>query len=75
MRTSFYADDAALFVNPIKEELVNISKLLQFFGAVLGLKVNPSKFVLYPIRCKGMDIQDISAAFFLKWRQIFCLID
>jgi hypothetical protein len=31
-RTSFYADDAALFVNPAKEDITVVQILLHFFG-------------------------------------------
>jgi hypothetical protein len=46
-----YADDAALFVNPLPLELSNLQKkILQFFGECLGLKVNMTKTKIFPIR-------------------------
>ena len=33
MPTSFYADDAALFLNPIKDEVASVFNILSFFGA------------------------------------------
>jgi hypothetical protein len=48
-RSSFYTDDAALFLNPIKEEMIVIQKVLHIFGEVSGLKANLNKCVAYPI--------------------------
>jgi hypothetical protein len=36
LRTSMWADDAALFINPIKEEVQVVAKILHFFGEVTG---------------------------------------
>ena len=40
-RTSMYADDAALFLNPIKEEVCAVRAILDRFGEASGLKINP----------------------------------
>jgi ketosteroid isomerase-like protein len=37
VRTSLYADDAAVFVAPIKEDIMNLASILQNFGEVTGL--------------------------------------
>jgi hypothetical protein len=36
-RTSMYADDAAIFINPIKEEAEAVKLILEVFGTFLGL--------------------------------------
>lgn len=63
MRVSLYADDAALFVNPIRGDIVAIWEILCCFGKASGLHVNLTKCVAYPIRCEGLNIQDILAPF------------
>ena len=39
-RTSMYADDAAIFINPIKEDVVATKIILEAFGNFLGLHIN-----------------------------------
>ena len=43
LRTSIYADDAAIFLRPIKEEVTALKHLLQLFGEVTGLRTNIHK--------------------------------
>ena len=49
MRTSLYADDAAIFALPNRSKLLAILKIMQVFGSISGLKINPAKCVVYPI--------------------------
>lgn len=58
-RTSLYADDAVVFLNPIKSEMLVIKEILEVFGKVSGLQVNFSKCAAYPVRCDGLDLADI----------------
>ena len=51
LHCSLYADDAAIFANPDRRELKNISQVLTIFGNCLGLKVNLNKTEIFPIRC------------------------
>ena len=37
LRTSLYADDAAVFMAPIKEDIDNFAQILNYFGKVTGL--------------------------------------
>lgn len=62
-RTSLYADDAAIFVNPVKEEVHVIAQILDYFGHVSGLVTNRSKCAVYPIRCEEVDVSDIMEGF------------
>ena len=43
LRLSLYADDAALFLRPIKEEVTKVQEILPVFGTASGLLVNTSK--------------------------------
>jgi hypothetical protein len=62
-RSSFYADDAALFLNPIKEEMIVTQRVLHTFGEISGLKANLNKCVVYPIQCNNLDIADVLSEF------------
>lgn len=63
MRASLYADYAALFVNPIKEELHLISGILGFFCHVFGLNINFNKCVIFPISYGNLILPDILSGF------------
>jgi hypothetical protein len=39
-RISLYADNAEIFVNPVKQELMAIAAILDVFGKVSGLVTN-----------------------------------
>lgn len=62
-RTSFYADDAAIFVNPVKEEIEAVMEILAAFGAISGLQINILKCQAFPIKCEGLDIGGIMSSF------------
>jgi hypothetical protein len=59
LRTSLYADDAAIFVAPIKEDIQNLTCILHDFGKVTGLSTNFLKTFVVPIRCGNLDLDDI----------------
>lgn len=44
-----YADDAMIFLSPIKEDVDNIKELLRVFGEITGLNINISKSAVIPI--------------------------
>jgi hypothetical protein len=63
-RTSMYADDAAIFVNPKKKEDIDAIKIiLETFGKVSGLCINKDKSSVHPIRCKDTDLDHVLLAF------------
>jgi len=62
-RTSMYADDAAIFINPIKDDLDSIATILQEFGMVSGLHINLQKSSVHPIRCQDIDLDHVLASF------------
>jgi hypothetical protein len=59
LRTSLYADDAAVFVAPIKSDIANLAAILQNFGEVTDLCTNFGKSSVVPIRCGNLDLEDI----------------
>jgi hypothetical protein len=59
LRCSLYADDAALFVNPAKEEIKVVADLLDIFGKVSGLLINQDKCAVHPVRCEDLDVEDV----------------
>jgi hypothetical protein len=61
LRTSLYADDAAVFIAPIKQDICNFATILQRFGNVTGLCTNFSKSSVVPIRCGNIDLDDVLA--------------
>ena len=58
-----YADDATIFINPLKEDLEAITTILQEFGRVSGLHINLQKSSVHPIRCQGIDLDHVLASF------------
>lgn len=62
LRTSLYADDAAVFLAPIKEDIDNFTQILNYFGQVTGLCTNFQKSSVVPIRCRDINLDHILAA-------------
>ncbi|WVZ92280.1 hypothetical protein U9M48_038358 [Paspalum notatum var. saurae] len=63
IRTSLYADDAALFVRPIQQDLENLQRILDHFGAATGLKTNIQKTSIHKIRCENIDVEHMLQQF------------
>jgi hypothetical protein len=63
MRVSLYADDAAVFVNPSKDDIFTVASILHLFGAVSGLVTNRSKCAVFPIQCDGFDLHEMMEGF------------
>jgi hypothetical protein len=63
MRTSLYADDAVIFMAPIKEDIDALSRILHGFGQVTGLIANVQKSSVVPIRCSEIDLDSILHGF------------
>ena len=63
IRASLYANDAAIFVAPIKEDIQFLASTLNSFGDVTGLVTNCNKSLVAPIRCANIDLDDILQAF------------
>jgi mannosylglycoprotein endo-beta-mannosidase len=63
IRTSLYADDAAIFVTPTREDISFLASTLDSFGNVTGLVTNCEKSQVAAIRCDGLDLDNILQAF------------
>lgn len=59
LRISMYADDAAIFLNLVMEEVRELASLLSTFGRASGLVVNVNKSACFPIRCEDLDVPQI----------------
>lgn len=55
-RISLYADDVALFIRPIEEEMNLTIRLLERFGDATGLYNNMQKSNAFPIRCEQAEL-------------------
>jgi hypothetical protein len=49
LRLSLYADDAMVFVNPVKSDVNMIMSILRRFGEATGLQINQAKSLVAPI--------------------------
>jgi hypothetical protein len=63
LRVSLYADDAAVFVQPTKEDVATVAETLELFGQVSGLLTNRSKCAVYPIRCDNINLEEVMEGF------------
>ncbi|KAM0915236.1 hypothetical protein ACQ4PT_010999 [Festuca glaucescens] len=63
LRTSLYADDAVLFLNPIRAEVDTVLRILHAFGQATGLRINVDKSSVTPIRCDDIDLDDVLSSF------------
>ncbi|XP_062198268.1 uncharacterized protein LOC133900987 [Phragmites australis] len=56
---SLYADDVVLFMSPTSRDIQAHLAIIQFFGAVSGLKTNLDKCAAIPICCSESDVSAI----------------
>ena len=63
IRLSLYADDAALFLNPHKEEVDLVLQIMKKFGDATGLKINIQKSSVAAIRCADLNLENILSSF------------
>ncbi|WVZ53491.1 hypothetical protein U9M48_004422 [Paspalum notatum var. saurae] len=59
LRTSLYADDAALFLRPTQQDVENLQLLVERFGEATGLKTNIQKSEIYKTNCEALNISNI----------------
>ncbi|KAE8773690.1 hypothetical protein D1007_54030 [Hordeum vulgare] len=74
VRASLYADDDAIFVKPIKEGVQLLAATLASFGEVAGLVNNCAKSLVDPIRCDGIDLENVLHAFPESVHRFRCVI-
>ena len=63
LRISLFADDAAIFLNPITDEVQVVRNILDAFATVSGLTTNTTKSAAYPVKCEDLDLQHIMEPF------------
>jgi hypothetical protein len=63
LRISLYADDAAIFLDPTSQDDTNLRSLLELFGTTSGLSTNLEKSSFVPIRCRGLNLNQILDSF------------
>lgn len=51
-RTTLYADDAILFINPLSRETAAVKAMLHLFGDATGLMTNLAKSSVTPMNCQ-----------------------
>jgi hypothetical protein len=62
-RTSLYADDAVLFLQPTQSDVAHLEELLQSFGCATGMCTNILKTEIIPIRCDHIDVPAVLGNF------------
>ncbi|KAM0821317.1 hypothetical protein ACQ4PT_072325 [Festuca glaucescens] len=61
LRSSLYANDATIFLNPLAADVRLVKAILERFGLASGLRINFGKSAAYPIRCGGIDVAAVLA--------------
>lgn len=59
MRTSLYADDVVIFINPARQEIGELLEILWHFGEATGLRVNLAKSSAVLICCNNIDLPTV----------------
>ena len=72
LRINLFADDAAIFLNPVCEEVQMVRNILDAFASVSGLTTNTSKSAAYPVKCEGLDLQHILEPFQCPIKEFPC---
>jgi hypothetical protein len=60
-RISLYADDVALFIRPMQQDLQITQQILTIFTEASCLKINLEKTKFYPIQCGNIDLGFLSS--------------
>lgn len=63
IRTSLYADDAALFIRPTVSDITNMQQILVAFGAATGLQTNMQKSAMLMIQTQDADTAQLTDHF------------
>ena len=60
LRSSLYADDAVVFLAPIKSAVDNLFNILRLFGNVIGMCTKFLKSSVVPIRCGNINLPHVT---------------
>jgi hypothetical protein len=63
IKASLYADDAAIFVKPQKQDITALKEILEMFGQANRIRKNLQKLEVFPINCHDLDLEDILEGF------------
>ena len=63
LRSSLYADDTAIFVAPVHEDIMRLTAILHGFGEVTGLAANLEKTLVAPIGCADINLDAVLDSF------------
>ena len=63
LRLSLFADDAAIFLKPVREDVQEIMQILMSFGTASGLLTNIQKSAVYPICCEHLNLSQVMECF------------
>jgi hypothetical protein len=66
LRLSLYADDAAVFVNPVQSDVDMVMQIMQRFGDATGLRINVNKSSVATIRCSQINLGRSAVEFHRK---------
>jgi hypothetical protein len=62
-RTLLYADDVAILLNPVRQDMQAVVEILQAFGHFSGLRINLEKGSVHPIRCEDIELDHVLEPF------------
>jgi hypothetical protein len=63
LKISLYADDAVIFLKPIRNDVQALFSILDGFRKATGLKLNMAKCTVAPIRCGNLQLDYILEPF------------
>jgi hypothetical protein len=63
IKASLYADDAAIFVSPVKQDITALKSILEAFGRASGLRTNLQKSEIFPIGSDNRQLEHILEGF------------
>jgi hypothetical protein len=59
LRVSLYADNAAVFINSVKEDVDMVMQIMHSFGEATGLCINVNKSTVAPISCSHINLDEV----------------
>jgi hypothetical protein len=72
LRVSLYADDASIFLKPVREEVQVVAEILEVFGMASGLVTNQAKCAVYPIHCDTFNLDVVMQPFLCPVQNFPC---
>jgi hypothetical protein len=63
IKTSLYADDASIFISPMRQDLAVLRVILDIFGQASGLRTNLLKSEVFLISCNNINLAEVLEGF------------